>query len=70
MEHSTVGREQETSAEGVIFDQGSVFFCLHLLGVAKSIANTMDRTQWFTIELGSSSLSMPTQYAGKVAYKT
>ena len=30
-------------------------FCLYLLGVA----NTMDRTQWFIVEVGSSSVSTP-----------
>jgi len=30
----------------------------------------MDRKQWFTVEVGSSMLSAPTQYVNKIAYKT
>jgi hypothetical protein len=45
-------------------------FCFNLLGVAKSIAITMNRTQGFTVEVGSLILFVYTQNISKVAYKT
>jgi hypothetical protein len=49
---------------------GEAIFCLDLLDAAKSVAIRMDRTLLFTVEVGSSRLSVRTQYVGKVAYKS